>query len=523
METNEQFSSENQNPLSQTIVSQTEPTKEEPAETVTAEVPADEVKEEITSEAETEVPAEAEAEEAKKEEGFSLETDDYGREILEDNFQNVLRMSVNLVKLNYSQIKNTILSYAGVRAIYETNQEIFKCGRDIICIVQIKVKQLLLYISLPSSSLDKKVYPHRTLKSKEYKLTPTLLTVSTPISLSRAKELIDLTMRHKEITKLEHFTPVAYAESYPVNPNAVIRGKEGIAPKDAEYLTKDYEDIFGELTANIVNELVGKKKKSRKKKSGTEVLAEGRQVAKTIKGAVAMTEPIVYFYNLALSYENKPQYVTVTQVLNDRYLGKLIPQMYFAVAEGSERIESLNFLTLKKVTEDCNANPQLLFCTAISCRMLIKAQTRVKLVEAAATQNGNLILALDCALLEALGENGLQAVRELKNAKIKVMLDNTERAGMKILTDCEYDFLRFDGRYYHKGTPAAIAHLKMLTGFAKTIGIDVTSTNVENQKDAVLMIENGVDTVEGDAIGTPKRLISLALKEFKVMPPVERQ
>ena len=57
--------------------------------------------------------------------GISGEYDDYGREILDDVFENRLRMSTNGIKLAYSKVKNAFLSYKGTKQSYDKLSERF--------------------------------------------------------------------------------------------------------------------------------------------------------------------------------------------------------------------------------------------------------------------------------------------------------------------------------------------------------------------------------------------------------------
>lgn len=448
------------------------------------------------------------------------EYDAYGRLILKRTFENKLRMSKNILKLNYSKVKNAIFKYKDIKCAFEGEAEVFRKGKDELFRIELKGDQVWLYCALESKSLERKVYPHRPIK-KGVALQGTesiMVIIRTPASLKRNKELINLVMDIRGILTAKVSVPVAYAEKYPVIENAVLEGGEDISPEDKSFEGEDYKDAYGEITAAIVEEKIGKQRKPRKKPTGEAVRDKRRQTAKTITGAVALNQPIVYFFAPAVDKENNLCFIDVQQVLNDKFIGKMIPQQYFAVAEGSERIIELNMLALAAAVAECNQNPDKKFMLTISCRLLIKAETFNKILKGCETENKNLILAFDCALLEDLGETGKKRVGEMKSLGVGIAIENSENAGMKVLTEYDIDYLRVDARYYLEKNVRQIAHLKMLTGYAKSQGIKVVCMYVEGVKEALFLISNGVEILEGFAVGEPRRIVQVAVKERKKLP-----
>lgn len=450
----------------------------------------------------------------------SVETVENNLTILEPVFENFLRLSKNSLKLNYSKIKNAILSYKLMKCEFNGAFEIFTKGKDKLFLMSISVDKLLLNCALPEGSLDKKVYPHRLIKKEEFKPYPVQISVSGSGALKRALELVTLVMDTKKIPKANVAVPVAYGEKYPFIQNAAIKGFEDKIPKDTS--GDEYKDIYGEITKNIVAAKLPKPDGEKKQKplKGAEKLTEKRQTATTVKGAIALAEPIVYFYDAVADRENKVAFVYMQQVLNDKFSGKILPQHYFAVAEGSERIDKLNFLQLETIVKDCEMRPDLLFAMNVSCRLLLKKDNLKKLIKNSKTTKENLIFVFDCALLEALGELGFDAVSQMKDNGLKIMADNVEQAGMKVLTEYYIDYIRIDARYYAEDKPKAVSHLDMLTGYAKVQGITTVATGVENTKQAIFMLSHGVDCIQGMAVCNPRRLVHAAVREKKNLPAV---
>lgn len=453
--------------------------------------------------------------------GVGENTDSYGREILKAVFENYLRLSRNSVKLAYSKIKNTVLSYEGMKQRYNGKRELFKYGEDRLFSLEIGEDELYVYAAAEAEKLDKAYYRYT---KEKVKFTPIRVivrkdTAESKSTLKRALELIAEVFKGRGIGLKSNYIPTAYAERYPFNNQAVLEGKEYFAPVENAFESDDYAPISGELSRDIISELMGEEFSIADKK-GAEKLDALRQQATTIKGAVALTEPIVYFYDSALNADNTVNYIHVCQVLNDKFMGKLLPQQYFAAAEGSERIERLNLMCVEQMKKDCEDNPNHSFCTEISCRMLIRPQARERLFKAVEGNNGKLIFSFDAALLEAAGKEAFDAIDELKNRGIKLMIDNTENSGMKILTELPIDYLRFDSRYYEEGVPAKSAHLDMLTGYAKTVGITAAAVNVNTTKEAKHLLLHNITVIQGFAVCEPKRIIYNAAKEIKKLPAV---
>ena len=452
--------------------------------------------------------------------GVGKELDDYDREILDPVFENYLRMSPNSLKYRYSKLKNEIMSYSQMTHSFDGLFENFRINRNIILRFSVSNDKLFLYCALPLGSLDKKVYPHKKAVGAHGKITPTVIEIKDEKGVANAVEIIAVVMAKNNIMQKKHFVPLAYAERYPLNPNAVILGYEHIPPLEGQYDDEfEYDPITGEIVDGIIKAKV-RRVEDPTKLTGKAKLEDMRQVAKTIKASVAMTEPIVYFYDAAVDVSNNVQYINIQQVLNDKFFGKIVPQSYFAVAEGSDRIETLNFLALEHAVQLANASKNLRFVLAISVRLLLREQVFERLLKNAKTENHNLVLAFDCSLLESIGDIGLNAITKLRNeCSSMIMIDNAENAGMRVLTEYNYEYLRFDARYYAGESPRQQAHLQMLAQYCKTQNIRSTSINVLNMKEAQSLIRLGVEIIQGYAVSEPKRNLNQAVRNIKKIPP----
>lgn len=454
--------------------------------------------------------------------GISDSYDAYGREVLERTFENILCQSKNIVKLNYSKVKNEILSYKGMTAAFDGEEEVFTHNGEKVFVIRLNGNQVLLYSAINSEEIDRKSFPHKVVPKKEAisKVLPIVFTVRIPQSLKNVIFVMAIMATKRGYQKVNAEVYKPYAEKYPVNPNAVLAGDEDTPPVENQYAGPDYEDIIGEVTAVIMEENFGKVDRRRKKPKGEAALEKQRQTSKTIMGAIALAQPIVYFYNVAVDKEGNVRYVNVQQVLNDKFLGKLVPQQYFAVAEGSDRIEQLNILALKEVLMDCERHPEVLFAVTISCRMIAKQSNLKRLIKEGKTEKNNLMLVFDASLLEDLGDDAKNAIKQLRNEGFSIMLDNVENAGLRALSEFEADYIRVDARYYPTIQPKKAAELKTLTGYAKVIGVTVSAQFAETAKEAVHLFTNGAEAVEGFALGEPRRIAQVAMKERRKLPAV---
>lgn len=447
--------------------------------------------------------------------GVSGVYDAYRREIIPSYFENRLRMSVNTLKLYYSKLKNTVLSYKETKQKFDTEGESYFLKGEEVARAEMDGDKLYFFLAI-SDELDKKAYPHKLMAEARYEYIPVRVIVKSRTNLIKALELIAQMMEKKGAQQRTVFVPTAYAERYPFNPDAVLKGQENEPPEEGAFDGEEYEPITDENVRNIVEEKVGKKKEGLK---GKEKLEDMRQTATSIKAALALTEPIVYFYDTALDKENKIAFLNVQMVLTDKFLGRMLPQQYFAVAEGSDKIEKLNLIALKDIAEDCKRYPNWKFALQMSCRMLTKQSLINKILKETEGIN-NFILAFDCAFLEALGDVGLKGINALREANIDIMIDNAENAGMKVLTEYNYQYLRLDSRYYGENDLRKTAHLDVITGFARNQAIITVGNNAGTLKEAKYFLAHGVDAIQGEAVCSPKRVAAVAAKEIRKLPQV---
>ena len=180
------------------------------------------------------------------------------------------------MKLNYSTVKNNINTYKSIKSQFKGGEEYFYKGKEKLIVLRIADEKLLVYMALPDGALDKKMYPHKVMASAEYKDTPLQFTVNSEASAVRVVELIELLMEINEIGKVKVPVLKAYAERYPLKPNAVIRGKEHIPPRKANTTARNTKTYKASLQEGLWSKRRGRLLTLTKRKAKKSLKTLGR-------------------------------------------------------------------------------------------------------------------------------------------------------------------------------------------------------------------------------------------------------
>ena len=290
------------------------------------------------------------------------------------------------------------------------------------------------------------------------------------------------------------------------------------AYRDIQAVTADSEmvDLTGFKARSRAKDEKEAAKKKKSKKPAFDLFAH-RTKNKSINARIAAAEPILYFYNAVLDKKGSVLFINVYQVLQDRFMGKVVPHQYTAVAEGSGRIEELNTICVQEVVKQCNQFPDYKFAVQISSRFFTKPNVLEKLVNQAQTENNNLIFAFDAVSLQNIGIAAKTGLAMLKNRGISVLLDNAELISMNLLTELDYDIIRVDSRYYEREGEKTYSYLQFLIKFAHEIGITTCATFCDEDKIADYMLENGIDGVQGCAVSNPVRTVPNTIKAITLL------
>lgn len=125
-----------------------------------------------------------------------------------------LIQSADGVKNYYSQIKNELLSYKGVRSRVSWKYESFSVGRATIAKLAVRGKNLSLFLALdPKNYVDTKYIIDDKSEVAAYEKTPLLYRIKNDRRLNYSKELIAAVMDGLE--KTEDYKETDYAKEYP--------------------------------------------------------------------------------------------------------------------------------------------------------------------------------------------------------------------------------------------------------------------------------------------------------------------
>lgn len=135
------------------------------------------------------------------------------------SFQSRLIQSQGDVQAYYSEIKNKLLSYKGVKGRTSWGNESFNKGRTYLAKVNAKSKTLYLYLALDPemvASLEEGKYNFDDMSSKKkYENVPVLMKIKGPRKLKHALELIDLLCRDQvQLPEVKNFEAVDYTVPY---------------------------------------------------------------------------------------------------------------------------------------------------------------------------------------------------------------------------------------------------------------------------------------------------------------------
>lgn len=115
---------------------------------------------------------------------------------------NIIQSENETTKAYYSELKNYILSYKGVRARMSWRHESFNKGRKQLFKLKIRGKAICLYCALDPNEFDVNKYHQKAVDAKVFEQVPMLVKIKSPGGLKRAKRLVEIVMeRNGLLTK----------------------------------------------------------------------------------------------------------------------------------------------------------------------------------------------------------------------------------------------------------------------------------------------------------------------------------
>ena len=135
----------------------------------------------------------------------------------------VIQADVEL-KARYSELKNYLLAYKGVRDRISWRHETYTIGRQTVATIAIRGKTLYLYLATdPDKFGDTKYRVENMSEQSSKKKTPLLFRVNGDRRTAHAKQLIDMVMLEHGAVRYER-RPVDYAVPFKSTNNLVKRG-----------------------------------------------------------------------------------------------------------------------------------------------------------------------------------------------------------------------------------------------------------------------------------------------------------
>ncbi len=119
------------------------------------------------------------------------------------------------MKEYYSELKNHILSYEGVKSRLSWKFDSYNRGRDQLFKIKIRGKTICIYLALDPNDYDVSKYHHESIDAKIFEDVPMLFKIKSGLGLRKAKQLVDDTMAKFEIPQAEKPKYVDYVAKYP--------------------------------------------------------------------------------------------------------------------------------------------------------------------------------------------------------------------------------------------------------------------------------------------------------------------
>ncbi len=219
-----------------------------------------------------------------------------------------LIQSDDTVKDYYSELKNHILSYKGVKSRISWKFDSYNRGRDQLFKIKLRGKTICLYCALNPEEFDQSKYHHEPIDAKIFEDVPMLVKIKSGLGLRKAKELVDIVMAKFEIEKDEKAKVVDYVKKHPYEPNEPLIARKLIKalvaddavvvmsskPKDAVVEAPVVEPVVEEPVAEPVVEEAPAVEEPVAEPAVEEAPAVEEPVAEpVVEEAPAVEEPVV--------------------------------------------------------------------------------------------------------------------------------------------------------------------------------------------------------------------------------------
>ena len=244
---------------------------------------------------------------------------------------------------------------------------------------------------------------------------------------------------------------------------------------------------------------------------------EKRQKAERRRVELGNQRPVDYVYSVGETKTGNIEYVEVQQTLNDKFNGGISQQQYFAVAEQTRRIFSLNQMMLEQCAEESATAERLKFAVQVSVKWLtVKGKDEVLKQLLSALQPETIVI-VDAVSLALAGQEAFNNLKDLlAEYKLKLMLDNVEYLNFIQFVGYHADYIRFDARFFDPKDATYEKVFKFVKDYAKTISTRLVIKNIGSKDKKLFFANNGADVLEGSHVYGVKRQISTILVDHKM-------
>lgn len=161
--------------------------------------------------------------EDEQEEDIEFDTPE-GRMVFDRSFTARIIQADDALKARYSELKNYILQYKGVKNRISWRRETYSMGRKTVAMFTVRGKTLCLYLAADPTRFDNTKYNVENMsETASRRKTPLLFRIKSDRRTAYAKQLIDIVMQENGATKTER-RPVDYTSPYRSNDALVKRG-----------------------------------------------------------------------------------------------------------------------------------------------------------------------------------------------------------------------------------------------------------------------------------------------------------
>ncbi len=147
-----------------------------------------------------------------------------GRMVFDRSFTARIIQADDALKARYSELKNYMLNYKGVKNRVSWKREAFVIGRKTVAMFTVRGKTLCLYLAADPTRFDNTKYNVENLsETASRRKTPLLFRVKSDRRTAYAKQLIDIVMQENGAVRTDR-RPVDYTSPYRSNDALVKRG-----------------------------------------------------------------------------------------------------------------------------------------------------------------------------------------------------------------------------------------------------------------------------------------------------------